>query len=202
MFQIPRSFLIPFLVAAAVHVCLRLSYFFWIGFTLRHEQARDSVTEDHHRRWSLFRSRASILLEADAATFALAAYLAAGSIHLGLTYLWLVAVGLVLITVGVWVKIEAIRVVGEKGYYWYNSFCPEGRTRYAPLGIYRWLKNPMYGAGYLQAPGFALVLASGPGLGLAFFDWGVVWAFYFAFEAPHTRQLAAARAHATCRRGS
>jgi protein-S-isoprenylcysteine O-methyltransferase Ste14 len=192
MFSASHGLLVPFLVAAALHVTLRLLYFFWIGFSLRIERLRPGSPGDHHRRWLAFRTRARLILDADAVTFAIASGLAVGTLHSGLHYRWLLGSGLVLIVVGVWTKLQAFRVVGTKGYYWYNSFCPEDRVEYAPVGIYRWLKNPMYGPGYLHAPGIALVLASGPGLGLAFFDWAVVWTFYFTFERPHTRRLAAA----------
>jgi protein-S-isoprenylcysteine O-methyltransferase Ste14 len=53
-------------------------------------------------------------------------------------------------------------------------------------GIYKYLKNPMYGLGYMHAFGFALLFLSFWGLVFALFDWIIVWAFYFVFERPHT----------------
>jgi protein-S-isoprenylcysteine O-methyltransferase Ste14 len=180
------------LAAAAAHVVCRLTYLLWIGFTLRASLSRRQEAAGHRRRWLAFRRKASAILRLDAVTFVAVCLASAGSPALDLPYPYLLVPGILLVLAGVAAKASAYRVVGEKGYYWYNFFCPDEEISYARVGIYRYLDNPMYGPGYLHAFGLALLLRSGWGILVALFDWAVVWTFYFLFERPHTR-LAAAR---------
>lgn len=176
------------IVASTIHAALRLAYFFYIGFTLRarHSQGT-SLSEDSYGVWLSFKKKASFILNADGLTLAMVAVLSAGSLPIRASFTWTLVFGVVLTLIGVGVKVAAYRVVGIKGYYWYNFFCRDGEREYVARGIYQYLDNPMYTLGYLHAFGFALIFRSMWGLVFAGFDVLVLWAFHLCFERPHTR---------------
>lgn len=97
--------------------------------------------------------------------------------------------GTVMLLVGGYAKWDAYRIIGDKGWYWYNFFCAPDDTNYEKQGIYKWFDNPMYGVGYLSLFGLALLLLSPTGLCLAAFDWCMIWLFYLFCERPHTEQV-------------
>lgn len=95
-------------------------------------------------------------------------------------------IGVALITVGGYVKWDAYRIIGDRGWYWYNFFCPPQQTDFEVEGVYRYLDNPMYGVGYLPLFGAAFLLLSTGGVLLAAFDTVMIWLFYYFCERPHT----------------
>ena len=126
------------------------------------------------------------ILNVDGLTLGAVIVLSAASLQLSLSFQWTLVIGIILICSGIGVKLAAYRIVGAKGYYWYNFFCGDEERLYAARGVYRYLDNPMYTLGYLHAFGFALAFRSLWGLVFAFFDLAVIWAFHFCFESPHT----------------
>ncbi|HSB08055.1 MAG TPA: PEMT/PEM2 methyltransferase family protein [Blastocatellia bacterium] len=175
------------IIASVIHAAFRLAYFFYIGLTLNAQYLQQAPrTGDACREWLRFKKKASFILNADGLTLGIVAVLGAGTLPLHVSFVWTLVVGIALICAGVGVKVSAYRVVGIKGYYWYNFFCSDGEREYVATGIYKYLDNPMYTLGYLHAFGFALVFRSTWGLVFAAFDVLVLWAFHFAFERPHT----------------
>ncbi len=185
------------------HVLFRLLYVFYIGGVLRRQTGREK-TRAQFDEWTSFKDRASLILQLDSQTF-FAAVLASSGLLMSQSSLrsvlfqssflpasisnfYLILLGIVLIVFGGFVKWDAYRVIGEKGWYWYNFFCPPEETNYEEEGVYRYLENPMYGAGYLPLLGIALLFLSVEGLILAVFDWICIWVFYVLFERPHTRR--------------
>ncbi len=196
---------LPWLVlAAAVHLALRLTYVLGIGLVLRREAARSPKAPDHRRRWLAFKRRAAAVLDADAISFVVLAVLGFDTLPLAIPWAVAVTVALPLAAIGIGAKVAAWRVVGVEGYYWYDFFCPPEEVHRARSGIYRWFANPMYGPGYLHAFALALALRSGWGMAAALFDWVAIWAFFLIFERPHTRRVVygqqppTGRALATC----
>lgn len=184
---VSMEWLSPVIAASAAHVAFRLAYFFYIGFTLRSAHSdQNKRRANTYEEWLRFKNKASFIINGDALLLALIILLSIGSLPPLIQYGHTMIVGLALACVGITVKLEAYRLVGEKGYYWYNFFCSVEEREYTPRGIYRYLDNPMYGVGYLHAFGLALIFRSVWGIIFALFDWGVIWAFYFFFERSHT----------------
>jgi len=160
-----------------------MAYFLYIGLTLSRRQEK----EDSYDEWLRFKKRASLIINADGLTLFLVMVFSATSLQLPASFKWTFAIGTILSVVGVGVKLAAYRVVGAKGYYWYNFFCDGDEREYAARGVYKYMDNPMYTLGYLHAFGLALIFRSLWGLAFSLFDWAVIWAFYYYFESQHTR---------------
>lgn len=176
------------LVAAiALQVAFRAAYFFYIGLTLRAAR-RDTTSgkQARHEKWLRFKKPAAFILDGDGVALALVIAVSMNTLPVAGGAIFVRLLGAVLIVAGIWVKVSAYRVIGTRGYYWFNFFCGDDEREYVKRGIYKYLNNPMYGPGYLHVFGFPLLLLSAWGLAAAAFNWAVVWAFYFAFERSHT----------------
>lgn len=177
------------ILAIVLHLFFRLTYLFYIGFRLREAYSnRPSNDDERYAKWLAFKKRASFILNADGVTLAFVIALSLDSITASASDIYLRIIGAGMILIGVGTKMSAYRIIGTRGYYWYNFFCNDGEREYVAKGIYKYLNNPMYGPGYLHVFGFPLLFLSSWGLVLAIFDWIVVWAFHFFFEHPHTVQ--------------
>lgn len=175
------------IVASGIHAAFRLAYFIYIGMRLQARQSSAThATEDPYQEWLRFKRKASFILNADGLTLVIVVLLSAGTLPVHASIVWTTVVGFVLMCAGVVVKLAAYRVVGSKGYYWYNFFCDDDKRRYVTRGVYKYLDNPMYTLGYLHAFGFALTFRSLWGLVFALFDVMVLWVFHLRFERPHT----------------
>jgi protein-S-isoprenylcysteine O-methyltransferase Ste14 len=178
--------------ALAYAIASRLAYVLFVGIALRRQERGEAYT----RRWGIeggfrrFRRVASVVMMNDVAAFALVCVVTQGTLTVGVPRGLELAVGWVLVVVGVGVKLWAAATLGGRPYYWYNFFAPSGPQVAVKLaGPYRVLKNPMYTVGYLQAYGFALIMASLPGLFAAVFAQAAILAFYYAVERPHFLRL-------------
>jgi protein-S-isoprenylcysteine O-methyltransferase Ste14 len=174
-------------ITGAVHLAFRLAYFFYVGLSLKRAQSdRTGSIDERYDRWLKFKKRAAFILDADGVTLAFVITASLGSLSSAHSLIYLRIIGAAMVVAGIWIKVSAYRVIGVKGYYWYNFFCADEEREYVARGVYKYLSNPMYGPGYLHAVGFPLIFLSFWGLAFAVFDWIVVWAFYFIFERPHT----------------
>ena len=178
--------------ALAYALASRLAYVLFVGIALRRQEREDLYT----RRWGVeggfqrFRRIASLVMTNDVGAFVLLCVVTHHTLSIGVARPLEIAVGWVLIVVGIAVKVWAAATLGQRPYYWYNFFAPAGPEAAVKLeGPYRVLKNPMYTIGYLQAYGLALVLASLPGLIAAVFAQAAILAFYHAVEKPHFQRL-------------
>lgn len=180
----------------SAHAVFRLLYLFFIGGMLRKQMA---LQRDQSRleEWEVFKEKASFILNLDADLFIVATVLGScwGPVE---TCCWLfrdvpvsvwMGIGAGFLIIGGYVKWDAYRIIGDRGWYWYNFFCAPDETDYEKRGVYKWFDNPMYGVGYLPLFGLALFLLSPIGLVLATFDWGVIWLFYYFCERPHTEGM-------------
>jgi protein-S-isoprenylcysteine O-methyltransferase Ste14 len=178
--------------AFAYAIASRLAYVLFVGIALR-RQERDSA---YTRRWGVeggfhrFRRIASLVMVNDVVAFGLLCVVTHDTLAVGVPRALELAVGGALVIVGVAVKVWAAATLGGRPYYWYNFFAPAGPHVVVKLaGPYRFLKNPMYTVGYLQAYGFALILATLPGLVAALFAQAAILAFYYVVERPHFQRL-------------
>jgi protein-S-isoprenylcysteine O-methyltransferase Ste14 len=182
--------------ALAYALASRLAYVLFVGIALRRQERDDFYT----RRWGVeegfrrFRRIAAVVMTNDVAAFALLCVITHGTLAVGVARGLELAVGWALVIVGTGVKVWAAATLGGRPYYWYNFFSPSGPQVAVKLaGPYRLLKNPMYTVGYLQAYGFALVMASLPGLVAAVFAQAAILTFYYAVERPHFLRLNGSR---------
>ena len=112
-----------------------------------------------------------------------------GSLPIGLPRGLTLPVSGVLILTGIGIKVWAANTLGPKAYYWHNFFSPDRSPPLVHPGPYRYLSNPMYTVGYLQAYGLALALGSLPGLVAALIDQLAILVFHRVVEEPHYRAL-------------
>lgn len=184
------------LAAVAYWVASRLAYVLFVGIALRRQERHEAYT----RRWGVaggfrrFRRVASLLMANDVVAFVLLCLVTHDSLVLAGNppQVAVIAVGVLLVAVGVGVKVWAAATLGGDAYYWYNFFAP-AQHRPTLAGPYRHLANPMYTVGYLQAYGFALITGSFVGLWAAAFAQVAILAFYFAVEKPHFQRLNGSR---------
>jgi len=164
------------LLAVAYCIASRLAYVLFTGIALR----RQETTAAYTRTWGVeggfqrFRRVVSALMVNDVFAFALLCLVTRDTLEVAVARAVAIVVGLVLVAVGISVKVWAANTLGGEAYYWYNFFSPPRSPHIVLAGPYRFLANPMYTVGYLQAYGFAL-------------------AFYFAVEKPHFQRLNGSR---------
>jgi len=181
--------------AAAYCIASRLTYVLFAGIALRRQERSEAYT----RRWGIaggfqrFRRVAMVLMVNDVLAFALLCVVTRGTLHLDVPRGILIATGVALIVLGVSVKVWAAATLGGDAYYWYNFFAPPAKQHVVLAGPYRYLANPMYTVGYLQAYGFALIIGSLAGLYAAAFLQLAILVFYYAVEKPHFERLNGSR---------
>ena len=89
----------------------------------------------------------------------------------------------VLMTLGGFIiKIWSAKVVSIDIYYWKYMFLGRKITEFVVTGPYKFLSNPMYGVGQLQAYAFAIWYGSETGLIAAFANQFLIFTFYFTVE--------------------
>ena len=184
---------------AAVAYCLasRLAYVLFTGIALRRQERHGAYT----RTWGVeggfrrFRRVVSVLMVNDVIAFALLCVVTRDTLVVGVPRVVLIALGVALVIVGVSVKVWAANTLGGDAYYWRNFFAPPkgGAPHIVLAGPYRFLSNPMYTVGYLQAYGLALITGSMAGLWAAAFLHLAILVFYFAVEKPHFHRLNGSR---------
>jgi protein-S-isoprenylcysteine O-methyltransferase Ste14 len=178
-------------VIIAYHLTSRLAYVLWVGITLTRQRHHQTITRvigvDAGFAW--FRRRASLLMANDAASFGLLCLVTRHHLPAGIprTLSW--GVSGLLIVGGIGTKAWAARTLGREAYYWHNFFGPERQPARTSPGPYRYLDNPMYTVGYLQAYGLALAVGSLPGVALALFDQLAILSFHRLVERPHYQEL-------------
>ncbi len=95
----------------------------------------------------------------------------------------------ILFVFGFGVKYWATWVVGEDSYFFKDLFLEKPGKPFERKGPYRWLSNPMYGAGNFHAYCPAIMAESLAGLLFAFFCHISIYVFYFAIERPFIRKV-------------
>lgn len=174
-------------IAFGYQVASRLAYVLYVGLTLKREEHSRSLTERYGAAAAFrrFRRTASVVMGNDGVSLIVLCLVTRNSLDLPLSPAWRIAVGLVLVCIGLGTKLWAAATLGVDGYYWRNFFQSGNGIVPTAAGPYRFLKNPMYTVGYLHTYGFALVTASGLGLLAALFDQIAILAFYWSVEKPH-----------------
>jgi protein-S-isoprenylcysteine O-methyltransferase Ste14 len=170
----------------AYHLVSRLAYVLYVGVALKAQERSGYFT----RRWGLeegfrrFRRAAAIVMYNDAVSFVVLCLVSSNTLRIGLPRGPVIVIGTLLVLLGVATKLWAAVTLGSKAYYWHDFFTAARATPNVG-GPYRFLKNPMYTVGYVQMYGFALVVASLPGLGAALIDQAAILTFHRWVEQPH-----------------
>jgi protein-S-isoprenylcysteine O-methyltransferase Ste14 len=171
----------------AAHIAARLAYvgYVWVGLT---RQQNDGWWT---RRWGIedgfarFRRGASLVMTIDAVSYVAACLVSWGTLPVFLPRVASIAIGVVLVLLGVGTKLWAAATLGGKAYYWYNFFTAAAPVARASTGPYRYLKNPMYTVGYLQTYGLALISGSLAGLIASVCDQAAILVFHWRVESAH-----------------
>jgi protein-S-isoprenylcysteine O-methyltransferase Ste14 len=100
----------------------------------------------------------------------------------------LIIAGLMTLT-GFIIKIWAAKVVSIDIYYWKDMFLGKKITEFVETGPYKFLNNPMYGIGQLQAYAFAIWHGSATGLIAAFINQILIFTFYYSVEKKFIRRV-------------
>ena len=179
-------------LAFAFLVVARLAYVIGVGSMLKRQEShqvftqRDGIAAGFARfkRWS------TVLMIFDSVAFILLCVVTLDTMHLPVPRALQVVFGLAIGIFGLAIKSWATRSLGTQSYHWYNFFEPNEPLKSDPGGPYRFLKNPMYGVGYLQTYGLAFICASWPGLIAAAFMQASILVFNEVVEKPHFMALA------------
>ena len=169
------------------HVASRLAYVVGVGVALRRQQHQQAFTRHKGPQAGFlqFRRVAATLMNNDAVSFVLLCVVTRQTLRLPVPGTAAVAGGVLLIAIGAITKIWAARCLGSEAYYWHDFFAVGDPVVPELSGPYRFLKNPMYTLGYLQAYGVAVLCGSWPGLLAAGFDQAAILAFHHLVERPH-----------------
>jgi protein-S-isoprenylcysteine O-methyltransferase Ste14 len=101
-----------------------------------------------------------------------------------------VALGVAMMAIGIVIKAWATLVLGVDGYYYRDMLLGRrGTDGFARRGPYRWLQNPMYGAGQLHAYGYAVLHRSWSGLAAAAICQTLIYLFYVVVERPFVERV-------------
>ena len=169
----------------------RMAYVLFVGGVLRREDRDGRYTKRYGRAEAFrrFRRAASIIMNHDAFALVVLCVATRETWDLPVGAAVAIALGAVLVVIGLAAKLWAARTLGSNAYYWHNFFDPEAAIGPVSSGPYRFISSPMYTVGYLPTYGLALIFRSFPGLIAAGFSQAAILAFYFLVEKPHFQRL-------------
>jgi len=169
----------------------RMAYVLFVGGVLRREDRDGRYTKRYGRAEAFrrFRRAAAIIMNHDAFALVVLCVATRETWDLPGGAAMAIALGAVLVVIGLAAKLWAARTLGSNAYYWHNFFDPEAAIGPVSSGPYRFISSPMYTVGYLPTYGLALIFRSFPGLIAAGFSQAAILAFYFLVEKPHFQRL-------------
>ncbi len=169
----------------------RMAYVLFVGLALRRQERNGVHTEPRERAAAFrrFRRTAAVIMNHDAFALVVLCLATRNTWHLALPAVATVAVGALLVVIGLGTKLWAARTLGSDAYYWHNFFDPEAAIGPVSTGPYRFISSPMYTIGYLPTYGLALMLRSLPGLIAAVFAQAAILTFHYLIEKPHFQRL-------------
>lgn len=95
----------------------------------------------------------------------------------------------ILFVTGFVVKLWAAKIVSMDIYYWKDMFLGRKICKFVVTGPYKYLKNPMYGVGQLQAYAIAIFYGSIYGLIAAMLYQSLVFTFYYKIEMEFIKRI-------------
>jgi protein-S-isoprenylcysteine O-methyltransferase Ste14 len=177
-------------------IASRLTYVVGVGFALTQQDRKQIFTRRYgvEGGWRRFVRFASPIMVNDGIAFVTLNVMTINTLQIDVPRAAVIVFGFVIGIIGIAVKVWATATLGSKAYYWHNFFAPSASGAPKATGPYKYFKNPMYGIGYLQTYGLALVLGSLPGLIAAAFMQAGIFAFNHFVEKPHFETLNGAAA--------
>ena len=175
----------------AAHLAARLAYvgYVWVGLTRQQSDGWWTGRWGVEGGFARFRRGASIVMAIDATSFVAVCLVGWGTLPVILPRPAGLAIGVILVLLGVGTKLWAAATLGDKAYYWYNFFTPAAPVARSSTGPYRYLRNPMYTVGYLQTYGLALISGSLSGLIASVCDQAAILAFHWRVESAHFKRV-------------
>ncbi len=175
----------------AYAILSRMAYVLFVGSALRRQERNGVHTEPRERAGAFrrFRRTAAVIMYHDAFVLVVLCLATRNTWHLALPAVATVAVGALLVVIGLGTKFWAARTLGTDAYYWHNFFDPDAAIGRVSSGPYRFISSPMYTVGYLQTYGLALMVRSLPGLIASVFAQVAILAFHYLVEKPHFERL-------------
>jgi protein-S-isoprenylcysteine O-methyltransferase Ste14 len=95
----------------------------------------------------------------------------------------------ILSALGFAVKLFAAKAVSVEIYYWKDMFLGKKISDFVITGPYKFLKNPMYGVGQIQAYAFAAWYGSAYGLMAALINQLLIFSFYYLAEKKFIKRV-------------
>jgi protein-S-isoprenylcysteine O-methyltransferase Ste14 len=176
--------------AAVWFAASRLAYVLFVGVSLRREEGR-LRRDGHEAAWNRFARRSSWLMNNDAVAFTALCIVTADGFAQPASWPLTVAVGAVLVALGVGVKSWAAASLPAGSYHWRNFFVAPEKDAVRADGPYRWMSSPMYTVGYAHCYGAALALQSPAGMVAAAGAQASILLLHFLVEEPHLERLRA-----------
>ena len=175
----------------AAHIVARLAYvgYVWVGLTRQQSDGWWTRQWGLEQGFARFRRGASLVMTIDAVSFVAVCLVGWGTLPAIVPRATGVAIGVVLVLLGVGTKLWAAATLGDKAYYWYNFFTPAAPVTPVSTGPYRILKNPMYTVGYLQTYGCALITGSLAGVVASVCDQVAILVFHWRVESAHFERM-------------
>jgi len=134
------------------------------------------------RGYRVYEAILSVLFFHSGASVGYVSLTTSGEIFRSLNQDLLFWLALIISGVGLTVKVWSAKVVGVDIYYWKDMFLGRKITSFAVEGPYKYLSNPMYGIGQLQAYGVAIMFGSAKGLIAALIYQCAIFIFYHSAE--------------------
>lgn len=171
-------------IAFAWAIGAHLAYLLYVGTSLRRAEATGDPVERSHR-FERFRAVASLLMAHD--TLALGGLTLATRNTLDLPLVPAVVIGGALGIAGTVCKVWAGRTLGLNGWFWRDFFIAPTPEDARWGGLYRYLDNPMYTVGYVQAWALPMMVRSWHGMIAGLFAHATILVFWWIVERPHAR---------------
>jgi hypothetical protein len=102
---------------------------------------------------------------------------------------WILGIGIAFQVIGFVIKLLATCQIGLSIYYYKDMFIEEKVIDFEGGGIFKFISNPLYGWGQLNAYGAALYAFSWHGLIAIFINQLFFYTFYFKLEKPFVKRF-------------
>lgn len=172
-----------------------LSEIIYIGFIY------SVLPENGYRHWfikkwggedkgfSVFETILGFLFFNNGASIAYIASSTPGNIFNFIPKEFLLMIVVVMLGVGFMVKILATKVASVDMYYWKDMFVGRKICDFITTGPYKYINNPMYSVGQLQAYAIAIWYGSALGLFVALLNQCLVFSFFFLEEKKFIKRI-------------
>jgi protein-S-isoprenylcysteine O-methyltransferase Ste14 len=168
----------------------RLIYVGYVGYSL--PRARPDPAEPDasvEKRYARFRIISWLTMHNDASAHITLAIVTRGTMPLGIPDWAVYTLGGVMILAGHGMKTWAAASIGDAGYFWRDAFFPPTDAVASVAGPYRFVRNPMYGIGYLHAYGLGVLFQSWYSLCGAAYAQIAIYVFLWLIEKPNFRRI-------------